>query len=108
MERERHAFYRYARGTEGDRGAAVASDHVVALDSRTTALVRVSALLAIGAPAPLCEKAIGRALEVGASREDVVATLMTISRIVGLARVVSAAPTVAVGIGYDIDAALER
>ena len=43
----------------------------------------------------------------GASVDEVVGSLIAVAPIVGLARVVSAAPVLALAIGYDVDAALE-
>ena len=103
MERKRQLLARCATGDESftaqhTRGAALAP--------KADALVRISALVALGAPEALSRAAIGRALEAGARDEDVVATLISVATIIGRARVASAAPVVALGIGYDIDAAL--
>jgi 4-carboxymuconolactone decarboxylase len=48
------------------------------------------------------------ALASGATVDEIVGVLIAVAPTVGLARVVSAAPEVAVAIGYDIDAALEE
>ena len=48
------------------------------------------------------------AFEAGACQEDVVAALITVATIIGHARVVSAAPAIALGIGYGVDEALQR
>ena len=108
MEHTRQMFYECATGDGRTAEVAHRPTQYWALDSKTDALVRVSALIALGAPHGPCHRAISRALEAGASREDVVATLIAVAAIVGLARVVSAAPEVALGIGYGIDAALTR
>jgi len=47
-------------------------------------------------------------LAAGATAEDVVGTLVAVAPISGLARVVSAAPEVAVSLGYDLDRAFEE
>jgi 4-carboxymuconolactone decarboxylase len=76
------------------------------LEPEVDALVQLSALVALDAPEALCRVAVGYALEAGASAEDIVATLVAVSTIVGQARIVSAAPAIALGIGYDVDALL--
>jgi alkylhydroperoxidase/carboxymuconolactone decarboxylase family protein YurZ len=50
---------------------------------------------------------VDRALAAGATVDDVVDTLKVVAPMVGLVNVVSAAPTLALALGYDIDAALE-
>ena len=55
----------------------------------------------------LWRRAIERALEAGASDEDIVATLISVATIIGEARVASAAPAIARTIGYDVDGALQ-
>ena len=47
------------------------------------------------------------ALAAGASIDEIVGTLIAVAPTVGLARVVSAAPELALALGYDVDAALE-
>jgi alkylhydroperoxidase/carboxymuconolactone decarboxylase family protein YurZ len=78
------------------------------LDPKTHALVRLGASLAIDA-APSSDQAnIEVALAVGANIDEIVGTLIAVAPTVGLARVVSAAPELALALGYDVDAALER
>jgi hypothetical protein len=50
---------------------------------------------------------VDRALAAGASVDDVIAMLKVVAPSVGLARVVAAAPALALALGYDIDSALE-
>jgi alkylhydroperoxidase/carboxymuconolactone decarboxylase family protein YurZ len=52
--------------------------------------------------------AVETALAAGATAEDVVGTLVAVAPISGLARVVSAAPEVALSLGYDLDVAFEE
>ncbi len=47
------------------------------------------------------------ALEAGADEDDVVAVLLAIAPFVGVARLSSVAPAVALALDYDLDAALE-
>jgi len=47
------------------------------------------------------------AFATGASIDEIVGTLIAVAPTVGLPRVVSAAPELALALGYDVDAALE-
>lgn len=73
------------------------------LDPRTRALVRLGAMLAMGAPEPCYAAVVSDALVAGATSVDVVSTLAAAAPTVGVARVVAAAPMVARALGYDID-----
>jgi 4-carboxymuconolactone decarboxylase len=46
-------------------------------------------------------------LDAGASYDEIVGTLIAVMPIVGVARVVSAAPNLGLALGYDVSAALE-
>jgi 4-carboxymuconolactone decarboxylase len=78
------------------------------LDPKTHALIRLAALLSVGAPAASCRWGAERAQESGATEEEIVGVLWSIGPIVGLARVVEAAPSLALAIGYDVEAAFEE
>ena len=80
----------------------------VRLDPRTEALVRIGALIALDAPPASFRCAVEDAQRVGARQEDLLATLMAVAGTVGTARVVSAAPRIALAAGYDVEAALEE
>lgn len=77
------------------------------LDDRTRALVCLSAALAIGSPPVVVRPLVTQSLAAGATTDDVVAILVTLAPMIGSARVVAAAPDVALAIGYDVDLALE-
>jgi alkylhydroperoxidase/carboxymuconolactone decarboxylase family protein YurZ len=77
------------------------------LDQKTHALVRLAASLAVDAAPSSYQSNVEAALAAGASLEEVVGTLIAVAPTVGLARVVSAAPELALALGYDVDAALE-
>ena len=79
-----------------------------ALDPKTAALVRVGALAAIGSPEVCLEWSTSRALAAGATEAEVTAALLAVAPVIGLGRVVAAAPGVAGGFGYDIEAELEK
>ena len=77
------------------------------LDPRTHALVRLGALVAIDAAPSSYQATIDLALAAGASVDEIVGTLIAVAPTVGVARVVSAAPELALALGYDLDAAFE-
>ena len=77
------------------------------LDARSHALVRLGALIAMNAAPPSYMSAVEAAEMAGATREEIVGTLIALLPVVGVARVVSAAPNLGLAIGYDVGAALE-
>jgi 4-carboxymuconolactone decarboxylase len=89
----------------GAEGATLGLQH---LDSRTEALLHLGALIALGAPAPSYWSEVQAALRAGARLEDLLAVLVALAGTVGSARIVSAAPRIALAAGYDVEAALEE
>jgi len=77
------------------------------LNERTAALARIAALVAMHAGPSSYQRCVDRALAAGATVDDVIDTLKVVAPTVGLARLVTAAPGLALALGYDIDAALE-
>jgi alkylhydroperoxidase/carboxymuconolactone decarboxylase family protein YurZ len=77
------------------------------LDPKTHALVRLGALLAIHAGPSSYQASVEVALAAGASVDEIVGILVAVAPAIGLGRVVSAAPDLALALGYDVDAALE-
>ena len=77
------------------------------LDQKTHSLVRLGASLAIDAAPSSYQSNVEVALAHGASIDEIVGTLIAVAPTVGLTRVVSAAPELALALGYDVDAALE-
>jgi 4-carboxymuconolactone decarboxylase len=77
------------------------------LDPRSHALARIAALIAMDAAPPSFMSAVEAGLRAGASREEIVGTLIAVIPIVGVARVVAAAPNLALALGYDVAEALE-
>jgi 4-carboxymuconolactone decarboxylase len=77
------------------------------LDARTTALVRLAALVAMGGSTTSFAAAASSALISGATVDDLVDALMAVAPVVGSANVVRAAPKLALGVGYDIDSSFE-
>jgi 4-carboxymuconolactone decarboxylase len=91
---------------ESDAGIQACSPP--ALDAKTCALSRLGALAATQGTPTSYQWIVSSALDAGASVDEIVAVLMAIAPIVGVARVVQAAPDVALALGYDVEAALER
>jgi alkylhydroperoxidase/carboxymuconolactone decarboxylase family protein YurZ len=77
------------------------------LDSKTHALVRLAALLAVDAGQSSYNASVEVALASGASLDEIVGILIAVAPAVGLGRVVSAAPELGLALGYDVNAALE-
>jgi alkylhydroperoxidase/carboxymuconolactone decarboxylase family protein YurZ len=88
----------------GEENTAIAS----ALDTRTAALVRVAATIAIDAATSSFQHAVAHAIAAGATPDEIVATLEAVTPVTGAARVVLCAPKVALALDYDVEAALER
>ena len=78
-----------------------------ALDQKTHALLRLAASLAIDAAPSSYQSIVETAQAAGATVDEVVGCLIAVAPTIGLARVVSAAPELALALGYDVDAALE-
>jgi 4-carboxymuconolactone decarboxylase len=75
-----------------------------ALRPKVDLLVRLGALLALGAATTSLRATVERAIAAGATEEEIVGVLIAVAPAVGLARVVSSAPRLAVAIGYDLEA----
>jgi 4-carboxymuconolactone decarboxylase len=78
------------------------------LDARTHALVRLAGLVSVGAAPSAYHASVEAALAAGARYDEIVGVLIAVAPAVGLARVVSAAPQLALALGYDVDDELER
>jgi alkylhydroperoxidase/carboxymuconolactone decarboxylase family protein YurZ len=95
-------------GFVGDQaGLVLDRPGVRVLDPRTAALVRVGVLAAIGAPEVCLEWSSSQALAAGATEDEITGVLLAIAPVIGLGRMVGAAPGVAGAFGYDIEAALD-
>jgi alkylhydroperoxidase/carboxymuconolactone decarboxylase family protein YurZ len=83
----------------------VAESH---LDPKTHALVRLGALVAIDSASPGYMSTLETARRRGASDDEIVGCLIAVLPAIGVARVVSAAPKLALALGFDVTAALEK
>lgn len=77
------------------------------IDERSHALLRIAALIAVDAAPPSYMSAVEAGLRAGATYDEMVGTLIAVMPIVGVARVVSAAPNLGLALGYDVAEALE-
>ena len=77
------------------------------IDPRSHALLRIAALIAVDAAPPSFMSAVEAGLDAGATYDEIVGTLIAVMPIVGVARVVSAAPNLGLALGYDVSEALE-
>src|SRR4029078_12741823 len=77
------------------------------LTAQQAALARLAALVALDGAQVSFMHVVEEALSAGASVDDLVGTLIAVMPSTGADRVVSAAPKLALALGYDIDAALE-
>src|SRR4051795_1175159 len=76
---------------------------VPALDRKSEALVRVGALLAVGASTASLRWTVELAQSTGATDEEILGVLVAIGPAVGLACVVAGAPRLALAMGYEIE-----
>jgi alkylhydroperoxidase/carboxymuconolactone decarboxylase family protein YurZ len=77
------------------------------LDQRSLALVRLAALIAVDGPDPSFGEQTDAALSAGATTDEIVAVLIAVTSVVGVPRVVSAAPKVALALGLDVDSLMD-
>jgi alkylhydroperoxidase/carboxymuconolactone decarboxylase family protein YurZ len=84
-------------------GQGDASGAGSALVPKVELLVRLGALLALGASTTSLRATVERARQAGATEAEIVGVLVSVAPAVGLARVVSTAPRLATAIGYDLE-----
>jgi alkylhydroperoxidase/carboxymuconolactone decarboxylase family protein YurZ len=73
------------------------------LDPKTLALVGLAALVAVGGAVPSYGAQTDAAVSAGATAAEIVDVLVSVIPIIGLPRVVAAAPKLAMALGYDTD-----
>jgi alkylhydroperoxidase/carboxymuconolactone decarboxylase family protein YurZ len=73
------------------------------LDPKTLALVRLAALVGVGGAVPSYGAQTDAAVSAGATAAEIVDVLVSVIPIIGLPRVVAAAPKLAMALGYDTD-----
>ena len=77
------------------------------LDAKAHALVRLGALIAIDAEAPAYMWTLEAARRAGASDDELVGCLLAALPLLGVARIVSAAPKLGLAMGFDVASALQ-
>lgn len=111
MERYESTLSKLAIADDRYYEAILSSDRVNLdeshLDGKTHALVRLGAVIATGAGPPGFMWSVEAARRCGASNDEIVGCLIAAVPALGVARVVSAAPELALALGYDVLAALE-
>jgi 4-carboxymuconolactone decarboxylase len=90
------------------QAALAGTTHVPALSQKTQSIARISALIALDAAVVSYQAAVIDALAAGATSDEIVGVLLAVAALVGRTRVTSAAPALALAMGYDVDAAFER
>jgi 4-carboxymuconolactone decarboxylase len=76
-------------------------------DQRSHSLIRIAGLVALSATAPAYMDSVEAAMRAGLSYDEIVGVLVALLPVVGVARVVSAAPDLGLALGYDVAEALE-
>jgi alkylhydroperoxidase/carboxymuconolactone decarboxylase family protein YurZ len=77
------------------------------IDPQSHALIRIAALIAVDAAPPSYMSAIEAGRRAGVSDDEIVGTLIAVLPVIGVARVVSAAPNLGLALGYDVSDAFE-
>lgn len=106
MEPVERALRRLALSDEGSLRAALADLRVAGssdLDAKSQALIRLAALLAVGAKTVSLRWTVELAHAAGATDEEILGVLLAIAPAVGHARIVGVAPDLALALGYDAD-----
>ena len=96
---------RYIDALLADEGASRVES---GLEPRVRALVQLGALVAVDAAPPSYMSVAEDSLAAGATYEELVGSLIALIPVVGVPRVVSAAPNLGLAIGYDVGEALEE
>jgi len=89
---------------EGMFKARIENLETSGLDPKTYSLVNIAALIALDGPPASYVWQVSLALEAGVSPEEILGLLVALNPVVGNARVVAAAPELALGLGIDLDA----
>jgi 4-carboxymuconolactone decarboxylase len=84
------------------------ADESATLDPKTLALVRIGALVAVGGAVPSYGAEADAAVSAGATTAEIVEVLLGVVSVVGLPSVVTAAPSLALALGYEMNDALEQ
>ena len=89
------------------RVGAVAIGAGPPLDERAVNLLRLGALIALGAAQPTLQREVITSLNAGLTPDQIVEVLVALAPVVGMATVAAAAPRIALSLGYDVEAAMD-
>src|SRR4051812_19066127 len=81
------------------RDARVALERVSHLDERTIELVRLAALVALGAPEESFKAHVERARTIGVPPEEVWGAVLSVATLVGVPRLIGAVPAIREALG---------
>lgn len=102
MQRVERTLRRLALNDERSLRSALADPGMASdLDAKSRALIRLGALLSVGAATVSLRCTVELAAAAGASEEEIVGVLVAIAPAVGHARVVGVAPNLGLALGYD-------
>jgi len=105
MERVERTLRRLALNDERTLRSVLADPGSASdLDAKTQALIRLGALLSVGAATVSLRCTVELATAVGATDDEIVGVLLAIAPAVGHARVVGVASDLGLALGYDFDA----
>jgi len=79
-----------------------------ALNERTASLVRLAALILKDSSLACYQRSVNAALDSGVSVDEMLALLPLLAQLAGSTVVVSAAPKLAMALGYDVEHSLEE
>ena len=78
------------------------------LDPKSLALARIAALVSVGGAEPSFGAQVDAAISAGTTATQIVDVLVGVIPIVGLPRVVAAAPKVALALGHDLEVEVDE
>ena len=105
MDRVERTLRRLALNDEHSLRVALADPGSASdLDAKTQALIRLGALLSVGAETVSLRCTVEMATAAGATDDEIVGVLLAVAPAVGNARVVGVAPRLGLALGYDFDA----
>lgn len=106
MDRVEEVLRRIALNDEKSVGSVLAlgaaADSGLGLDPKTRALIQLGALVSLGATTTSYRWIVELAYGGGATDDELLAVLSAVAPAAGVARVVSAAPSLALAMGYDV------
>ena len=88
-------------------GSDAANLEASGLDARVQALVRIGALLALDAAPPAYASVVRLAERAGVPAHEIAGVLVAVAPCIGSARAVSAAPELALALGFDVNDVIE-